>query len=112
MKQTHFGVFNKKRIGELALKLLSSRPVQPVMSKTFEAAMKLKQGFDSVMPAVLSILNLPSVSDVRRLNEEVVKLGNKLDHLIAQTRSKDKKEQDHLPKNEDSETASPQKRVN
>ncbi len=77
-RKDFFEVFT---LSEVLNKFLSSKAVQPMLNRTFEQTMKLKSKLDIVMPLVLGILNLPSVTDIKRLNTEVTKLNSKLEEL-------------------------------
>ena len=78
MKQKTTDFFENVSLSEIAGKLLSSKRIQPVLNRSFEQMMKFKSRLDAVMPMALSLLNMPSVEDIKRLNNEVVRLGSML----------------------------------
>ncbi len=81
MKQKATDLFESVSLSEIAGKLLSSKRMQPVLNKSFEQMMKLKSRLDAVMPMALGLLNMPSVDDIKRLNNEVARLGSLLTEM-------------------------------
>lgn len=88
----------EQRLNRLAEELLSNPRFAEVMGKALQTAMETKGRVDRNMQSVLSLLNLPSKADYRKLSTKVealqgslVNLNIKLDRILAE-RQKPRKE--------------------
>lgn len=81
----------EERLNRLAEELLSNPRFAEAMGKTLQRAMETKGRVDRNMQTVLSLLNLPSKADYKKLATKVealqgslVNLNIKLDRILAQ----------------------------
>ncbi len=85
--------------------LMSSRSFTDLLGKTVEQAMATKGTVDRNMQAILSLLNLPSKADYKKLSTKVealqgslVNLNIKLDRILAQQQTRERRPPRAKPK--------------
>ena len=85
--------------------LMSSRSFTDLLGKTVEQAMATKGTVDRNMQTILNLLNLPSKADYKKLSSKVealqgslVNLNIKLDRILAQQQSSEKRPAQAKPK--------------
>ena len=95
--------------------LMSSRSFTDLLGKTVEQAMATKGTVDRNMQTILSLLNLPSKADYKKLSTKVealqgslVNLNIKLDRILAQQQRKERRPPRANPKPKRVETPTPE----
>ncbi len=92
----------EERMSKVAANLLTNEKLMGAVQKTFSAALEAKGTMEKSVQAALSTLNVPTASDVKKLEgklEELEKVFESLSNRIADLQKQEKHEAPQTPAN-------------
>ncbi len=81
MKKKRVELFEGITFNDIVEKIFPQSQLQAVLDKAVVNMMKMKSKLDSVMPAALGFFDLPSASDIKKLNGDVAMLCSRMEAL-------------------------------